>query len=115
MILDWQYVGLGIAQSSIIIDSKIKAIENVSTASIGQTAKPRTLSEKIVMESVKSNPKQGQNLYEMNSDPRFNVHYGFQKMQYVETLSNGKKITVHYQYNSISGKAYDIKIVTPEP
>lgn len=29
-------------------------------------------------------------------------------------MSNGENITIHYQYNKYTGKAYDIKFVTPQ-
>ena len=47
-------------------------------------------------------------------DPRFPTDAGFQKMQVTHKLSNGSSITIHYQYNSNTGKAYDIKITTPQ-
>ncbi len=30
-------------------------------------------------------------------------------------LPSGENITIHYQYNSVAGKAYDMKITTPQP
>lgn len=50
----------------------------------------------------------------MNNDPRFPAEVGFQKMQVTHKLSDGSSITIHYQYNSNTGKAYDIKITTPQ-
>ncbi|MCP1116440.1 hypothetical protein M6B24_24970, partial [Enterobacter bugandensis] len=39
---------------------------------------------------------------------------GFQKMQVTQKNSNGQSITIHYQYNRNTGKAYDVKITTPQ-
>ena len=33
-------------------------------------------------------------------------------MQITDNLFNGETITIHYQYNSISKRAYDIKFTT---
>ena len=57
------------------------------------------------------NPKGGDPL-PLGSDPRFSRDTGFQKMQANHQLPDGSNITIHYQYNSNTGKAYDIKIVT---
>lgn len=35
-------------------------------------------------------------------------------MTAVHKLPDDKTIEIHYQYNSTSGKAYDMKIVTPQ-
>lgn len=48
----------------------------------------------------------------MNKDPRFSTSADFQKMEAKQKLSDGSTITVHYQYNSITGNAYDMKITT---
>ena len=50
----------------------------------------------------------------MNKDPRFPKYAGFQKMEAKKKLSNDSTITVHYQYNSMTNKAYDMKITTPQ-
>ncbi|AKH65867.1 hypothetical protein AA106_15815 [Photorhabdus laumondii subsp. laumondii] len=50
----------------------------------------------------------------MNKDPRFPTDAGFQKMQVTHELPDGSNITIHYQYNSTTGKAYDMKITTPK-
>lgn len=70
---------------------------------------PKNLNEQIFYESVKANPLQGKPLINMNNDPNFSKTLGYQKMQAVYRLSNGEKITIHYQYNKITKKVYDIK------
>ena len=50
----------------------------------------------------------------MNNDPRFPVSAEFQKMQVVQKNAKGESITIHYQYNSTTGKAYDIKVDTSQ-
>lgn len=100
-----------------IIDNKIiiKAAEKISTAKPGkQFTAPRDLNEQIVWKQVQENPASGEKLIGMNNDPRFPVSAGFQKMQVVQKNSKGESITVHYQYNSTTGKAYDMKIDTPQ-
>ncbi len=57
----------------------------------------------------------GEKLKDMNNDPRFPTSAGFQKMEAVHKLPDGSSITIHYQYNSTTGKAYDMKITTPQP
>lgn len=36
-------------------------------------------------------------------------------MEASHRLPSGENITIHYQYNSVTGKAYDMKITTPQP
>lgn len=50
----------------------------------------------------------------LGGDPRFPKEAGFQKMQANHSLPDGSNITIHYQYNKNTGKAYDMKIVTPQ-
>ncbi|MBR7213939.1 hemolysin [Pseudomonas sp. B2021] len=35
-------------------------------------------------------------------------------MEASQRLLNGENITVYYQYNSVTDKAYDMKITTPQ-
>lgn len=63
---------------------------------------------------VEQNPKDGQPLVGMNNDPRFPKSSGFQKMQAIARGNDGHNIVIHYQYNSKTNKAYDIKIVSKE-
>ena len=90
--------------------------EKISTAKAKakQSAVPRDLNEHILFEQVKRNPSAGKKLAEMNSDPRFQEMYGFKKMQVTHELPDGNYITIHYQYNKYTNKAYDIKVVTPQ-
>nr|WP_275670544.1 hemagglutinin repeat-containing protein [Photorhabdus khanii] len=93
----------------------IKNAEKISTAKPGQqVAAPRDLNEQTFWKQVKSNPLQGSKLLGMNKDPRFPTAAGFQKMEAKHRLPNGQTITIHYQYNSNTGKAYDMKITTPQ-
>ncbi|GLR10259.1 hypothetical protein GCM10007905_29790 [Mixta theicola] len=106
-----------VGKAAKIIDNKIliSAAEKISTAKPGkQSAIPRDLNEQIVWKQVQENPAAGEKLLGMNNDPRFPASAGFQKMQVVQKNSKGESITIHYQYNSITGKAYDIKIDTPQ-
>ncbi|WP_446500471.1 hemagglutinin repeat-containing protein, partial [Photorhabdus aballayi] len=93
----------------------IKNAEKISTAKPGQqVAAPRDLNEQTFWKQVESNPLQGSKLLGMNKDPRFPTAAGFQKMEAKHRLPNGQTITIHYQYNSNTGKAYDMKITTPQ-
>lgn len=100
-----------------VIDNKIliSAAEKISTAKPGkQSAMPGDLNEQIVWKHVQENPAAGEVLPGMNNDSRFPTSAGFQKMQVVQKNSKGESITIHYQYNSTTGKAYDMKIDTPQ-
>ncbi len=100
-----------------VIDNKIliSAAEKISTAKPGlQSAAPRDLNEQMFWKQVESNPSQGGKLPGMNNDPRFPTSAGFQKMEATHYLPDGSSISVHYQYNVNTGKAYDMKIVTPQ-
>ncbi|MCC8381573.1 hemagglutinin repeat-containing protein [Xenorhabdus sp. PB30.3] len=93
----------------------IKNAENISTAKPGQqVAVPRDLNEQTLWKQVESNPLEGSKLLGMNKDPRFPTAAGFQKMEAKHRLPDGQTITIHYQYNSNTGKAYDMKITTPQ-
>ncbi|WP_249544943.1 VENN motif pre-toxin domain-containing protein, partial [Escherichia coli] len=100
-----------------VIDNKIliSAAEKISTAKPGlQSAAPRDLNEQMFWKQVESNPSQGGKLPGMNNAPRFPISAGFQKMEATHYLPDGSSISVHYQYNVNTGKAYDMKIVTPQ-
>ncbi|WP_404685006.1 hemagglutinin repeat-containing protein [Raoultella terrigena] len=106
-----------VGKAAKVIDNKIliSAAEKISTAKPGkQSAVPRDLNEQIVWKQVQENPAAGEKLIGMNNDPRFPASAGFQKMQVVQKNARGESITVHYQYNSTTGKAYDMKIDTPQ-
>ena len=92
----------------------IRNAENITTARGIQNPFPRDLNEKVLWNVVKANPSAGEVLQGMNKDPRFPTSAGFQKMQVTHELPDGSNITIHYQYNSNTGKAYDMKIVTPQ-
>ncbi len=106
-----------VSKGATVISNKmlISAAEKISTAKIGkQFTAPRDLNEQIVWKQVQENPAKGEILPGMNSDPRFPASAGFQKMQVVQKNAKGESITIHYQYNSTTGKAYDMKIDTPQ-
>jgi filamentous hemagglutinin len=106
-----------VGKAAKIIDNKviISAAEKISTAKPGkQFAQPRDLNEQVIWNQVQENPTLGEILPGMNNDPRFPVSAGFQKMQVVQKNAKGESITIHYQYNSTTGKAYDMKIDTPQ-
>ncbi|RRZ86220.1 hypothetical protein EGK14_21170 [Erwinia sp. 198] len=93
----------------------IERAEFTTTAKGIQNAFPRDLNEKVVWNQIRANPgSAGEPLKGMNKDARFPTSAGFQKMEAKQKLSNGSTITVHYQYNSITGKAYDMKVTTPQ-
>ncbi|TKI04144.1 VENN motif pre-toxin domain-containing protein [Martelella alba] len=97
----------------------VRAAEKISTAKPGkQFTQPRDLNEQILWNQVKESPADGKKFSEMgfnlNSDPRFPQSSGFEKMTASHKLPNGSNIEIHYQHNSITGKAYDMKIVTPQ-
>lgn len=106
-----------VSKAAKVIDNKIliSAAEKISTAKPGkQFTAPRDLNEQVLWNQVKENPAAGEKLLSMNNDPRFPASAGFQKMQASQKNSEGKSITIHYQYNTTTGKAYDIKIDTPQ-
>ncbi|WP_380184867.1 hypothetical protein [Kalamiella sp. sgz302252] len=106
-----------VGKAAKVIDNKIliSAAKKISTAKPGQQfTAPRDLNEQLLWNQVKENPTIGKALDGMNKDPRFPVSSGFQKMEAKQKLSDGSTITVHYQYNSKTGKAYDMKITTPQ-
>jgi filamentous hemagglutinin len=92
----------------------IRNAESITTAKGIQNPFPRDLNEKVLWNQVKQNPSKGQILDGMNKDTRFPTSAGFQKMQVNHELPDGSNITIHYQYNSYTGKAYDMKITTPQ-
>lgn len=110
-----------VGKAAKVIDNKvlISAAEKISTAKPGkQFTQPRDLNEQVLWNQVKENPANGKKFSDMgmnlNTDPRFPYSAGFEKMTASHKLPNGSNIEIHYQYNSITGKAYDMKIVTPQ-
>ncbi|WP_049857504.1 hemagglutinin repeat-containing protein [Trabulsiella odontotermitis] len=109
-----------VGNAANVIDNKIliSAAEKISTAKGLQSATPRDLNEQILWKQVESNPANGIKFSDkglnLNTDPRFPYSAGFEKMTATHELPNGSKIEIHYQYNSVTGKAYDMKIVSPQ-
>lgn len=95
---------------------RIKAAERISTASPNKTppqvTAPRNVEEQILWNQVVNNPKAGRRLQNMNNDTRFPIDAGFQKMEANIKRADGRNTTIHYQYNTRTNKAYDIKITT---
>lgn len=96
----------------------IKDADNISTADPTKTppqvTAPRNLEEQVWWNQVVKNPKSGRKLDNMNNDIRFPKESGFQKMEATKLTQDNKKIIIHYQYNSKTNKAYDIKITSHE-
>ena len=99
-------MGLQGASSSPVIRYRA---DRFSTASPVQSAVPRNLQEQVFANSVRANPLKGKTLEGMNNDSRFPTSAGFQKMEATMTLKTGEKISIHYQYNRINGRVYDLK------
>jgi len=87
--------------------------EKISTAKPDQVTAPRDLNEQVLWNRVREDPAAGKPL-PLADDPHFPTSEGFTKMQATHRLPDGSSITIHYQYNSVSGKAYDMKIITPQ-
>ncbi len=92
---------------------EIEASESISTAKAGQAVAPRDLNEQTLWGQLESDPGGGDEIF-LNDDPRFANQNGWQKMQISRDLPDGKSITIHYQYNNITGRIADPKIVTPQ-
>lgn len=110
-----------VGKAAKVIDNKIliSAAEKISTAKPGQQfTTPRDLNEQMLWKQVESNPASGTKFSDkglnFNTDPSFPKSAGFEKMTSVHKLPDDTPIEIHYQYNSITGKAYDMKIVTPQ-
>ncbi|WP_051488686.1 two-partner secretion domain-containing protein [Aliarcobacter lanthieri] len=86
----------------------------ISTANKNQSNVPRDLKEQILWKDVVENPSSGSLMKIDIKDPRFKTEDGWKKMQKTTKLSSGKTIDIHYQYNEILDKAYDIKVVSEQ-
>ncbi|WP_261336595.1 hemagglutinin repeat-containing protein [Rhizobium leguminosarum] len=84
--------------------------DTISTAKPGQATTPRNLAEQVLWNQVTNNPVSGSKLIGLNNDPRFPASNGWQKMEATHTRPDGTKISIHYQYNSVTGRAYDMKL-----
>uniref|UniRef100_UPI002588ECF4 hypothetical protein n=1 Tax=uncultured Acinetobacter sp. TaxID=165433 RepID=UPI002588ECF4 len=95
----------------------LKNAENISTANNpkniakGQVNQPRNVQEQIVWDDVMKNPASGRELRNLNGDSRFPQDAGFVKMERIVRTVEGKNITIHYQYNYVTKKTYDMKVV----
>lgn len=105
----------GKPSGTVLEQQTLRRAETVSTAKPGQATAPRDLNEQVVWNQVKTDPAAGRRLDGMNNDARFPTSAGFQKMEATHRLPDGSAVTIHYQYNKKTGKAYDMKIVTPQP
>jgi hypothetical protein len=93
----------------------LQQAENLSTAKPFQSTVPRDLNEQALWNRVLADPSAGRPLPQLSGDQRFAQSAGFTKMEASHRLPDGSSVSIHYQYNSVTGKAYDIKIVTPQP
>lgn len=85
----------------------------ISTAGPMQSATPRTVAEQIIFRLVRTDPSVGSPLSGLNNDSRFQAVDGWQKMEYIHRPLNGRAIVIHYQYNSVTRQAYDVKVTSP--
>jgi len=83
--------------------------DKISTAKPDQATAPRNLAEQVLWNQVLRDPGSGSKLPGLNNDPRFPASNGWQKMEATHRTPDGRSISIHYQYNSITGKAYDMK------
>jgi filamentous hemagglutinin len=104
----------GKGPGSVLQQQIIRKAETISTAKPGQATAPRDLNEQVLWNQVNADPAAGSALQDMNNDLRFPASAGFQKMQALHKLPDGTNINIHYQYNSTTGKTYDMKIVSPQ-
>ncbi len=88
--------------------------DTVSTAGAGQSKFPRDLNEQMLFNQVQANPLMGRTLNGMNNGTRFLASDGFQKMELIRELPDGSKISLHYQYSALTGRAYDVKVTSPQ-
>ena len=74
-----------------IWSKSVNVFQKWTIASIRRT--PINLSEKLALEEIQANPSLWKVIIENLWDPK---RLGWQKMQYIKTLSNGEKIVIHY-------------------
>ncbi|CAI2508532.1 Possible hemagglutinin (DUF638) [Serratia proteamaculans] len=110
-----------VSKGATVISNKmlISAAEKISTAKIGkQFTAPRDLNEQVLWNQIEKAPSSGIKFSDkgmgLNNDPRFPKSAGFEKMTVSHELPDGSNIEIHYQYNSVTNKAYDMKIITPK-
>ncbi|CAL13476.1 putative hemolysin [Yersinia enterocolitica] len=110
-----------VGKATNVITNKmlISAAEKISTAKIGkQFTAPRDLNEQVLWNQIEKAPSSGIKFSDkgmgLNNDPRFPKSAGFEKMTVSHELPDGSNIEIHYQYNSVTNKAYDMKIITPK-
>ncbi|MEA5674293.1 hypothetical protein VA602_23525 [Pseudomonas sp. MH2] len=84
-----------------------------STAKSYQSTAPRDLNEQTLWNRVVENPSAGRDT-KLAGDKDFPRSEGWRKMEVSHRLPSGENITIHYQYNSVTDKAYDMKITTPQ-
>lgn len=104
----------GAHNSSDDFAAGLRDYDNYSTAKSHQSTAPRDLNEQALWNQVLENPSAGTDLM-LSGDKAFPRSDGWKKMQATHKLPSGESITIHYQYNSVTGKAYDMKIDTPRP
>lgn len=71
---------------------------------------PNSLNEQMAMHEVQSNPLQGAKEVPVTmGDERWPASRGWVKMQREITTSDGRKITIHFNYNKVTGAFDDFK------
>ena len=95
-------------EASTLGEEALNAIE-----STGRTI-ANSLCEKLAMEEVVSNPLDGATKVDLEmGDSRWPADEGWMKMQRVFRTSTGN-ITIHFNYNDITGATADFKYVYPK-
>lgn len=84
-----------------------------STAKSYQSTAPIDLNEQTLWNRVIESPSAGRDT-KLAGDKDFPRSEGWRKMEVSHRLPSGENITLHYRYNSATGKAYDMKITTPQ-
>ena len=89
----------------------------VSTARNFDQLLPPTLFAAYTWAEVLISPGIGDNIGggRLNTDARFDARNGWQKKQYSRTSARGEFVEIHYQYNTLTGAAADIKITSWRP
>ena len=99
-----------ISSSGIQLDYKTISTANPNKTP-PQSATPRNQAERNAFDHVKANPEKGKPITR-ELDTRF-TSGGFQKLEQKITGPSGKNISIHYQYNSVTRKVVDVKVVSP--
>lgn len=120
-------LGLGVSQMNPAnTANQIKPVQNLTERAkinkgVGNPVKiegkgstgrviPNSLNEQMAMHEVQSNPLQGAKEVPVTmGDERWPTSKGWVKMQREITTSDGRKITIHFNYNKVTGAFDDFK------